>query len=371
MTAAEGILSSQMIAELAEHGQLRTNPPLESGQIQPASLDLRLGPTAWRVQASFLPGSGTVAGRVAALDGYSFDITNGAVFERNTVYVVPLLESLNLPAEKDGAHLTAFANPKSSSGRLDILVRLIANHGRVFDEVEPGYRGPLYVEIVPRTFSVVLRAGDRLNQLRFRKGEAGLGDNELRGLFDNEKIVDGPKIEPRQLNLKDKTIGVTVDLRGDSSGGRVGYRARRHTSKIDLRLVNACAWRNYWEPIAAQKDGQLILDPNEFYILMTRENVKVPPDYAAEMLAYDTSVGEFRVHYAGFFDPGFGCGPQGSRAVLEVRSHEVPFTLEHGQNVGWLRYERMASTPERLYGAGIGSNYQGQGLALAKQFTRE
>lgn len=361
-----GILPYQSIREMARAGEVQAAEPLDPDQFQPASLDLRLGSVAYRVRASFLPGAdATVLEKIARLDGYPIDLTSGAVLEKGCVYVVPLLEHLALPPG-----IAGFANPKSSTGRLDVLTRLLTDQGASFDRVERGYRGPLYVEIAPRTFSIVVRAGSRLNQLRFRRGTLGVASGELRRLIDDGQVVLALDDESRLGD--DGLLRVTVDLGGESTTDLIGYRARKHTDRIDVDRIDTYPAEEFWEPIRAHPEPRIILDPNDFYILKTRESVGVPPDYAAEMLAYDTTVGEFRVHYAGFFDPGFGWdrAAGGSRAVLEVRSHEVPFLLEHGQTVGWLRYEPMAGRPDRLYGRGLGSNYQNQDLALAKQFKR-
>jgi dCTP deaminase len=358
---AMGILACQHIANMIREHEIQSAVEITPDQIQPASLDLRLGNVAYRVRASFLPGPGaTVAEKVKQLDAYPIDISAGAVLERGCVYVIPLLESLRL-----GNGLTAFANPKSSTGRLDILTRLITDHSTAFDKIDKGYEGPLYVEVAPRTFSVVVRAGTRLNQVRFRRGSSMVAVSELQRLHDEGQLVFAEDSE--QDFRERRMLRVTIDLQGASRDGLIGYRARKHTDRIDLERIAYYDPADFWEPIRHHGEPPLILDPNDFYILVTREAVKIPPDYAAEMIAYDTSVGEFRVHYAGFFDPGFGWDAP-SKAVLEVRSHEVPFMLEDGQTVGWLQYEKMAGRPDRLYGAGMKSNYQGQGLALAKQF---
>ncbi len=360
--ARTGILPFQSINAMLREHEIWGKTEILADQVQPASIDLRLGPTAWRVRASFLPGPGnTVADKIKQLDAYPIDISNGAVLEKGCVYVVPLLEALHL---KSG--VTAFANPKSSTGRLDVLTRLIADGCSSFDRLDKGYQGPLYVEIAPRTFSVVVREGTRLNQLRFRRGSPVIPSSELQRLHDTGQLVLS---DTNEQNFADrKMLRLSVDLHGNGLGGLIGYRAKKHTDRIDLEKIGHYDPLEFWEPIHYQRDPPLILDPNDFYILVTKEAVRIPPDFAAEMVAYDTSVGEFRVHYAGFFDPGFGWGDAVSKAVLEVRSHEVPFTLEDGQTVGWLQYERMAGRPDRLYGTGIKSNYQGQSLALAKQF---
>ena len=360
--ARTGILPFQAINNMVREHEIWSKTEILADQIQPASIDLRLGATAWRVRASFLPGpDSTVLDKMRQLDAYPVDISNGAVLERGCVYVVPLLEELHL---KSG--VIAFANPKSSTGRLDILTRLIGDCSSHFDRLERGYQGPLYVEIAPRTFSVVVHAGSRLNQLRFRRGSPVIAVSELQRLHDSGQLVFAD--DSAQDFSERKMLRLSVDLHGEGPGSLIGYRAKKHTDRIDVEKIAQYDPTDFWEPIRYHRDPPLILDPNDFYILVTREAVRIPPDYAAEMVAYDTSVGEFRVHYAGFFDPGFGWGDAVSKAVLEVRSHEVPFTLEHGQTVGWLQYERMAGKPDRLYGAGLKSNYQGQSLALAKQF---
>ncbi|MGY6549721.1 MAG: 2'-deoxycytidine 5'-triphosphate deaminase [Roseinatronobacter sp.] len=353
-----GVLPAQHLRALIAQGAVAADPPIETGQIQPASLDLRLGARAFRVRASFLAGKGrSVATRLADLEMHQMDLSAGAVLEKGCVYVVPLMERLALP---EG--LQAVTNAKSSTGRLDLLTRVITDDGTEFDRVGDGYHGPLYAEICPRSFSVLVRPGMRLNQIRFRRGQAVLSDTELLALHAAEGLVPGTP-------LISAGLGFSVDLR-PAQGTLVGYRAKPHTSVIDLDQIGAYDARAFWEELHSQ-DGSLILDPGAFYILVSREAVHIPPDYAAEMAPYLAMVGEFRVHYAGFFDPGFGhaaAGGSGARGVLEVRCHEAPFMLEHGQIVGRLVYERMAERPEALYGAGIASNYQGQGLKLSKHF---
>lgn len=358
-----GVVPSQDLADCLRQGVIGCPRPIAEDQLQPASIDLRLGPRAHRVRASFLPGSShAVAQRIPFVAMHEVDLTGkGAVLEKGCVYIVPLLETLALPADISGV-----ANPKSSTGRLDIFTRLITDHATEFDRVAPGYRGPLYAEISPRTFSVLVHEGSRLNQLRLKVGQAVCSDDDLRALHQRTNLVDGtPKI-------RDGGVAVTVDLDGGENG-LVGYKARHHAELIDLDRVNHYDPQDFWEPVTARPGRGLVLTPDDFYILMSREAITVPSDHAAEMIAYDTLMGEFRVHYAGFFDPGFGdsaAGGAGSRAVLEVRSHEVPFMLEHGQTVGRLLYEPLTRPPDRLYGTGIGSSYQRQRLRLAKQFLR-
>ena len=357
---ADGVLPAQSLRRLIDAGALAGTPGIEADQLQPASLDLRLGQEAWRVRASFLPGPGKrVADRLADFRMHRMDLGAGAVLEKGCVYLVPLAERVALPAGIDGA-----ANAKSSTGRLDLLTRVITDEGVEFDRVPDGYAGPLYAEICPRSFSVLVRPGLRLNQLRLRRGQAVLTDAELAALHAREGLVTGagtPQISGG--------LGFSVDLRpGD--GSLAGYRAKPHSGVIDLAQVRAYARAEFWEELRPE-DGRLILDPGAFYILVSREAVHIPPGYAAEMAPYLAMVCEFRVHYAGFFDPGFGhaaAGGAGARGVLEVRCHEAPFALEHGQSVGRLVYERMAEVPDILYGAGLASHYQGQGLKLSKHF---
>ncbi len=375
-----GIFPSQKIKEMLNSGEIKTTMILfDHDQIQPASIDLRLGDYAYPVDTSFLPGRGMkVLEKLKQLDGqfddFKIDLSKGAVLEKGRVYVIPLLESINLKSD-----VAAFANPKSSTGRLDILTRLIADNATSFDQVSEGYKGELFIEVAPRSFSVVVKTGSRLNQLRFRRtrGEEAkpITAIDWKKLLDEGQIVDSNGHEKNARSYKTGVLPFTVDLKGSGSEGDIiGYRAKKHAKRIDLDRRDYDPL-NFWEPIRFHKSSSLILDPDEFYILMTKEAIAVPPDYAAEMLPYDTRAGEFRVHYAGFFDPGFGWNAKinragSSRGVLEVRSHEVPFLLEHGQTVGWLRYERMAARPDLLYGQDINSNYQGQSLKLAKQFKQ-
>ncbi|MGM0561884.1 MAG: 2'-deoxycytidine 5'-triphosphate deaminase [Pseudomonadota bacterium] len=361
-----GILPDQAITELVRKGAIKSESDTLEEQIQPASLDLQLGRTAYRVRASFLPGRDkTVRERIAELSMHEIDLTNGAVLEVGCVYIVPLQEALVLPQGISG-----LANPKSSTGRLNVFTRLIADNTEQFDQVPEGYTGPLFAEIAPNAFSVLVRPGVRLNQLRLRHGRPDMDDGDLQRLHEEAGIVGEYGEQPGTAEIR-KGLVFTVDLKGKAETQLIGFRAKRHTSVVDLSRIGAYDPREYWDPLYVSPRNQLILDPNEFYILASRESVRIPPDYAAEMVPYDTQIGEFRVHYAGFFDPGFGWQEErsgGTRAVLEVRSHEVPFVLEDGQAVGRLVYEKLAGRPEQLYGAGIGSSYHAQALTLSKHF---
>ena len=359
-----GNLAEHHIAELVATNAISVSRDLDDDQIQPASLDLRLGEIAYRVRASFLPGpQRSVMDRLQSIKLHEIDLREGAVLEVGCVYIIPLLEQFKLPKG-----MTASSSPKSSTGRLDVFTRVIADRAREFDKVPEAYEGPLYIEVSPRTFPVVVRTGSRLSQIRFRTGDTILSDSALQELHESETLVASstPYIQ--------NGISLSIDLKGGEDG-LVGYRGKRHTGVIDVDKKAQHDVRDFWEPIYARGSGpevgSIILDPDQFYILASNEAVHVPPDYAAEMVPFDPLVGEFRVHYAGFFDPGFGhsaAGGTGSRAVLEVRSHEVPFILEHGQNIGRLVYEQMLERPRTLYGEISTSNYQGQGLKLSKHF---
>lgn len=361
-----GILPSQEIEALVAKRAIRGANAVAKEQIQPSSIDLRLGSTAYRVRASFLPGKKeTVARKIDDLCMHAIDLATPAVLEKGCVYIVPLVEELHLSRD-----ISAKANPKSTTGRLDIFTRLITDYGTEFERVPAGYKGKLYVEVVPRTFSILISQGAKLNQLRFMRGNPPPSDKQHRELDERESLVYRADESRGEANIADG-LWVSVDLEGVTGSAIVGYKAKRHTPLIDLSKVNHYEPRDFWDPILQPKDKKLVLDPNDFYILVSKEKIRVPPNFAAEMVAYDPSVGEFRIHYAGFFDPGFGYGSddiRGTRAVLEVRSHEVPFLIEDGQTVGRLIYERLLEKPKKIYGSGIGSSYQSQGLALSKQF---
>jgi dCTP deaminase len=358
-----GIFPSQMLADFVDSGKIITPEPLLPGQIQPASIDLRLGKVAYEVRASFLPGNFTVESKIRDLLIRKLSLEDSTVFPPNSVFIVPLAESLALPANIYGK-----ANPKSTTGRLDIFTRLLTEAGKEFEVVPKGYRGALYVEIVPRTFPVVIRAGMRLNQLRLMRGKSESSDAKLTQLAGRENLVYEDEEGPRTPHI-DRGLSFSVDLEGDDSN-IVAYKAKRNTPPIDLDKINFYQAEEYWDVVRAPRSKQLILHPQDFYILASSERVGVPPTHAAEMVAFDPAFGEFRIHYAGFFDPGFGYGVNGTKAVLEVRAHEVPTLLEHGQIVGKLVYHAMAQVPEKVYGPAIGSSYQKQGLTLSKQFVR-
>lgn len=356
----DGILPAQAIRVLISSGALRLHEQLGETQLQPASIDLRLGAKAYRVRASFLPNrTTTIADKIDDLKLHEIDLRQGSVLETGCVYIVPLLEELNLPDRVAGA-----TNPKSSTGRLDVFTRVIADGVSAFDQIPFGYKGPLYAEICPQTFPIIARTGSKLTQLRLRVGDPREDDQALHALHETHTLVSGHSADI------DNGIALSVDLEGDDAG-LIGYRAKRHTGAVDIDVSGACDVMEFWEPISSREHNRLILDPDQFYILASKEAVHIPPTHAAEMVPFNPLVGEFRVHYAGFMDPGFGhaaAGGGGSRVVLEVRSHKVPFILEDGQIVGRLIYERLIETPETLYGSGLKSNYQAQGLKLSKHF---
>jgi dCTP deaminase len=374
---AKGMLPSQEIRRLIADGHIRAYPEVTEQQIQPASLDLRLGDVGYRVQASFIPQKHRLVDRGLVDTGLimsRIDLTRTTVLEKGCVYIVPLLEQLDLPED-----ISAQANPKSSTGRLDIFTRLITDYGEAFEAVRAGYTGKLYAEIASRTFTVVVRAGMTLNQLRFIRGKPKPSDRATRALeravWENEEgglVYDDGGIAGRALTFK-KSIGLSVNLQGSDSSEIVAYKAKRNAPLIDLANLNHYAPGDFWDSCYDPGKRGLILEPGDFYILASKEKVSVPPDWAAEMVSMDQDLGEFRIHYAGFFDPGFGHGSgdvRGTRAVLEVRAHEVPFLIEHGQVMGRLMYLPLLSLPDKVYGKDIGSNYQRQGLALSKHFKK-
>ncbi len=365
-----GVLPSQWLRKAVELGIISSATyTLDDRQIQPASVDLRLGEWAYRLRCSFLPGTETVAERLPAFEMDRLDLRDGAVLERNRPYLIPLCESLALPAD-----LAARANPKSSTGRLDIFCRVITDRGHLFDDVAPGYRGPLFLEVVSRSFTVRVRRGLSLNQLRLRRPTSIVSDDELREHHRGNPLLSVAGVDaleqvpaPDQLPVDD---GLFLSLALPDSGGPVGWRARKNSRLLDLTLVGAHDPDEFWEPVNPERGGGVVLEPEEFYLLLSREQVRVPPNLAAEMSAYDPTNGELRAHYAGFFDPGFGHGPtipSGSQAALEVRAHDVPFMVADGQRVCRLSFERMVETPDVLYGT-TDSHYQFQTGALSKHF---
>ena len=380
-----GILPAQSIRALISTGVISApeSLPISDTQIQPASVDLRLGSQAFHVRASFLPGkSSTLLAKVH--DGLlidTIDLRQPTLLTPNSVYIVKLVENLRLPADISG-----IANPKSTTGRLDIFTRLITESGDEFERVPRGYSGDLYVEVVTRSFPVYVKEGLKLNQLRFVRGRAeARGDSVLRELAKDDLLVRFDELPTRcededslvkEINrlarAVNRGLSITVDLQGNERSDVVAYKAKKYAQPIDLGKIRHYEMADFWEFIHKPKSRRLILEPNEFYLLASKEKVRVPPDHAAEMVAYDPTMGEFHVHYAGFFDPGFGYGAQGevlgTKAVLEVRAHDMPILLEDGQLVGKLLYYRMAGTPQVVYGQDIGSSYQKQELTPSKQF---
>jgi dCTP deaminase len=361
-----GILPSQEITNLISRGNIIAAPAINPDHIQPASLDLRLGDMAHRVRASFLPGpNSTVEAKIKELRMTRVDLTAAPVFEKDCVYIVPLVEELNLPENISGK-----ANPKSTTGRLDIFTRLITDYGTEFDRVPPGYKGKLYAEVVSRTFTVAIRAGMRLSQLRFVQGNPRSSDSAIRGL-DREEPLVYDEDSPTKARVE-RGLRITVNLEG-AEAEIIAYKAKRFAPAIELDKINFYPTEEFWEVRHQNASKNLILEPGDFYILASKEKVSVPPEFAAEMVPFDPSDGEFRIHYAGFFDPGFGHGSgdiKGTPAVLEVRAHEVPFLMEHGQLVGRLNYMPLLRRPDKIYGTNIGSSYQHQALTLSKQFRK-
>jgi dCTP deaminase len=393
----KGVLPVQKLKILRDLGILNShdNYPIQDDQFQPNSLDLRLGEIAYRVRCSFLPENETVMEKVEKLEQYQFSLKNGAVLEENCVYIIPLLEKLNLPkshysfqhsgksngnleGEEVQLHslenLTAKANPKSSTGRLDVFTRVITDYSHRFEEINAGYKGNLYLEVVPKSFSIKVRTGQRLNQLRIRHGFEVVSDQDLLRIHDTDPLLFDENVKPvsmEQIKVN-KGLFMSVQLKG-IYGETIGYKAKKHVNYIDFQNIAHYSVDEFWEPIYATKDAKVILEPEAFYIFASKERIRVPSNLACEMMAYDTGSGELRTHYAGFFDSGFGgsVNDKGARAVLEVRSHDVPFMIEDGQTLFSMQFEPNTEIPEFIYGVDINSNYQGQGLKLGKHFIQQ
>ena len=367
-----GVLPSQGLVQAVEEGWISSGDyRIRPESIQPASLDLRLADHAWALRCSFLPSIGTaVMDRVHDLALDRLDLRDGATLERDRPYLIPLLEELALPP-----HVRAKANPKSSTGRLDVFTRVITDGNHRFDEIPAGYQGRLYLEVVPRSFAVRVQERLSLNQLRLAAGDPRVGDRELASIHDEFPLlyIDQHVIPSGDLSISDGLF-LSVDLSGPHNRV-VGYRAKKNSYRLDMAAIHTYRWRDYWEPVMPEAKGRIVLDPEVFYLLISAEGVCVPPDYAAEMMAYDPTAGELRTHYAGFFDPGFGFDPSGqrfgSRAALKVRARDVPFMVEHRQPICKLAFEHMLAAPDRLYGSDVGSNYQGQETMLSKHFTEQ
>lgn len=364
----QGILSTRWLREAAYDDVIFTERyKIPETNFQPATLDLRLGETAHRLRCSFLPDSSSVMDKLLDLGMEEIDLRDGAILERNRPYLIPLIEEMRLPE-----NIQAKTNPRSSTGRLDIFTRVITDHSHKFDEIKAGYQGRLYLEVVSRSFTIKVQTGLSLNQLRLFKGDPRCQPGEVRQLHREQPVVLAHGRHNEQLSEPgdDNSINLGVDLIGHPSG--VGFRAKKNSNLLDLSKRDYYDPGDYWEPVVAEKTNRIVLEPEEFYLLTAAESVRVPPDYAVEMTAFDPSSGELRTHYAGFFDPGFGFGDDGKMAgvqpVMEVRAHDVPFMIEHGQKVCTLTYEKMLEAPDKLYGPKIGSSYQGEGLVLSGHF---
>lgn len=391
----KGILPVQKLKLLAEAGIIAAGEkyPIQENQFQPNSIDLRLGEKAYRVRCSFLPEDESVEQKIRKLKQYEFSITEGAVLETNCVYIIPLLEELNLPSQifpqqtlfngkgdksefriVSEERLSAKANPKSTTGRLDIFTRVITDYSHRFEEIHSGYQGKLYLEVVPKSFPIRVRTGQRLNQLRIRHGLTALSDQDILRTHSSDPLLfeeSGAAVDMNRMKVNNGLF-MSVNLHGDP-GTIVGYKAKKHRDLIDLEHINHYKVSDFWDPIYAKQDDHLILEPEAFYIFASKERCRIPEHLAAEMIAYDTGSGELRTHYAGFFDSGFGgtVEDKGARAVLEVRSHDVPFLIEDGQTFCSMKFEPNTEIPSFIYGADIQSNYQGQGLKLGKHFKQE
>ena len=374
-----GVLASRQLREAFANEWIVTTGPyrIPPGTVQPASLDLTLGPEAWPLRCSFLPDAETSVEEKAQdlrFEGIEpIDLRDGAMLERNRPYLVPLVEELRLPV-----HIRAKANPKSSTGRLDVFTRVITDRNHRFDEIGWGYRGKLYLEVVPRSFAVKVQTGLALNQLRLIAGTGTrVSDDDLRAThLEFPLLYAGGHAVPSSDLPVNEGLFLSLDLAG-APGRLVGYRAKKGSRAIDMSQIRTYSWQDFWEPVYTEAKQRIVLEPEDFYLLISAEAVSIPPHFASEMLAYDPTAGELRTHYAGFFDPGFGFSrsnkkkDRGSRAALEVRARDVAFMVEHQQPVCKLAFEHMAEEPEVLYGEDLGSNYQGQVSMLSKHFTEQ
>lgn len=376
-----GIFPIQVLRQLIDEDIIHSNgEPVTEGQLQPNSLDLRLGPVAHRVRCSFLPENETVEEKLDHLSQHSFSIEDGAVLEPNCIYIIPLQEELNLGRIKEWygddteiPSISAKTNPKSSTGRLDIFTRVITDFSHRFEEIRPHYSGPLYLEVVPKTFPIRVETGQKLNQLRVRHGDTMLSDTEIIAEHTNHPLLfhqNGAPLTVDELKVANGLF-MSVSLHG-KEGSVIGYKAQKHRDLIDLNNIDHYKVNDFWDPIYARDDNYLILEPEAFYIFASKERCRIPAHLAAEMVPYDTGSGELRTHYAGFFDSGFGDAEHinGAKAVLEVRSHDVPFLVEDGQTFFRMVFEKNAFVPDLIYGREIKSNYQGQDLKLGKHFKQ-
>ena len=367
----DAILVSQSLRALIADGAIGAVKPVLADQVQPSSLDLRVGARIWQLQCSFLPGRDGVVrklGRLATAE-WRTDRDRPLVLHRGGVYLAEVEEVLELPEQVWGR-----GNPKSSTGRLDVFVRLLTEFGEAFDTVPPGYQGRLYLEITPQSFHIGVRRGDRLGQIRLGSGRPGLSAEALESKQAASPVVVWSDGSPAPVvDAARPGVLLSVDLEG--VGGPVGYLARRHQPPVDLTRRNLPIDR-YWTSLPPAPVLGHVLEPEQFYIFATRERLRIPPDVCAELLAFDATKGELRTHYAGFIDPGFGwfdgdpTSSDGARLVLEIRTHDVPFLLEHGQPLFRLQFMANEARPDVLYGASdTRSHYQMQGLRLAKQFA--
>ncbi|AHA27489.1 2'-deoxycytidine 5'-triphosphate deaminase [Candidatus Liberibacter americanus] len=355
------ILPDKSIVKLFDTGEIISELALDFDQIQPASLDLRLSSKGYQVRAAFLPNDGyNVLDKIEMFGLNEFDLSDGVTLNTNCIYIIPLMESLCLRDD-----ISAYVNPKSSTGRIDVFVRVIADKSREFDRIPAGYKGNLYLEVSPRTFPIIVRSGSRLSQIRFRQECNSSSEIDLKSYHDQDPLIVGG-----DFNFSDEGVSLSLDLSDNTGDGIIGYKAKRHTASIDIDAKGKYDIADFWEVIHYHGLEKILIDPNEFYILSSRETVRIPPSFAAEMIPYDPRIGEFRSHYAGFFDSGFGHSPECfvTKAVLEVRSLLLPFILEDGQVIARLKYESMMEKPDRLYGDNLGSNYQYQRLKLSKHF---
>ena len=330
-----------------------------SSQIQPSSLDLTLSEECYEIEASFLSPNHNIRDKLNNIINKKIDLNEVYIFKKNITYIVRLNEKLNLKNDIFGK-----CNPKSSTGRLDIFCRAILNFSDEYEKIPLNYNGEIFLEITPRSFNIALIKGDSLNQMRLiYQNHDYVDDESLHNFHNIDPIIFD---EFGNTNVADISSGLKISVDLKKINKTSAYIAKDNAPVLHYDKINSHKVADFWDTIKT-KDDYLIIKPGKFYILKSKQKIRIPKTMAGEMKPYDTGIGDFRVHYAGFFDPGFG-DPFGSYAVLEVKTNEVPFILNDGQVIAKIQYEKLNKETKVVYGSNIKSNYQNQELALSKHF---
>lgn len=370
----DGVLSYQIIKRYVTENKIYSKKKIEDWQIQPNTLDLRLGNIGYRVRTSFLSVDSAVSKKIGDYVMYEINLAQGAILEKGCVYVIPLMESLNLPNDIYGK-----TNPKSSVGRLDVFTRVISDANYRYNAISEGYQGKLYVEISPISFTIKVKEGDSINQLRLLKGNnVRLSDSELKAWYRKMPLLynEKGKAIPLSKTIFSDGLHMRIDLKYSKKKRVIGFKSKKNSTVIEISKRNYYPIDHFWERLYSDNKSSLILQPEEFYIFASKERVVIPPGLCGEVIPYDPENGEMRVHYAGFFDSGFGHvrsqqGYVGAKAVLEIRPHDVPFLIEDGQIIFRMVFDKNNVRPDHLYGHGIKSSYQCQDLKLSKHFKND